>query len=286
MQLIVKTDTPAAALERVGSKITVRSRYDNFIGGAVGCRRRKGHYFENRTPISGELDLRDRPLHRRGHREGARRRARRRRRLGQDGAGRPRRRPVQDRRPHGGEPAELWPPSRPSTTASRSARRWPPTCRSPSTTSATSPAASAPRKARSRRSTRRRSPTTSTSRSASSARSFPGTSRILMAVWKLAPALAAGNCVVLKPAEQTPMSIMVLMDLIGDLLPPGVLNVVNGFGVEAGKPLASEPAHRQDRLHRRDDDRPPHHAVRVGEHHPRHAGAGRQVAEHLLRRRA
>ena len=61
---------------------------------------------------------------------------------------------------------------------------------------------------------------------------------ILMAAWKLAPALAAGNCVVLKPAEQTPMSIMVLMDLIGDMLPPGVLNVVNGFGVEAGKPLA------------------------------------------------
>jgi aldehyde dehydrogenase len=59
-----------------------------------------------------------------------------------------------------------------------------------------------------------------------------------MAVWKLAPALAAGNCVVLKPAEQTPMSIMVLMDLVGDILPPGVLNVVNGFGVEAGKPLA------------------------------------------------
>ncbi len=62
---------------------------------------------------------------------------------------------------------------------------------------------------------------------------------ILMAAWKLAPALAAGNCVVLKPAEQTPASIMVLMDLVGDLLPPGVLNVVNGFGLEAGKPLAS-----------------------------------------------
>lgn len=61
---------------------------------------------------------------------------------------------------------------------------------------------------------------------------------ILMAVWKLAPALGAGNCVVLKPAEQTPMSIMVLIEVIGDLLPPGVLNVVNGFGVEAGKPLA------------------------------------------------
>ena len=60
-----------------------------------------------------------------------------------------------------------------------------------------------------------------------------------MATWKLAPALAAGNAVVLKPAEQTPASIMLLMELIADLLPPGVLNVVNGFGVEAGKPLAS-----------------------------------------------
>jgi aldehyde dehydrogenase len=64
---------------------------------------------------------------------------------------------------------------------------------------------------------------------------------LLMACWKLAPALAAGNCVVLKPAEQTPVSILILMELIGDLLPPGVLNIVNGFGVEAGKPLASNP---------------------------------------------
>jgi aldehyde dehydrogenase len=62
---------------------------------------------------------------------------------------------------------------------------------------------------------------------------------LLMAAWKLAPALAAGNCVVLKPAEQTPTSILVLMELIQDILPPGVVNVVNGFGVEAGKPLAS-----------------------------------------------
>ncbi|MGI4950829.1 MAG: aldehyde dehydrogenase [Janthinobacterium lividum] len=61
---------------------------------------------------------------------------------------------------------------------------------------------------------------------------------ILMAVWKLAPALAAGNCVVLKPAEQTPMGIAVLVEMIADLLPPGVLNLVQGFGVEAGKPLA------------------------------------------------
>ncbi|MEL6215254.1 MAG: aldehyde dehydrogenase, partial [Pseudomonadota bacterium] len=62
---------------------------------------------------------------------------------------------------------------------------------------------------------------------------------ILMAVWKLAPALAAGNCVVLKPAEQTPASILVLMEMLADLLPAGVVNVVNGFGLEAGKPLAS-----------------------------------------------
>ncbi len=64
---------------------------------------------------------------------------------------------------------------------------------------------------------------------------------LLMAVWKLAPALAAGNCIVLKPAEQTPMAIMALMELIGDIIPPGVLNVVNGFGTEAGKPLAVSP---------------------------------------------
>jgi aldehyde dehydrogenase len=62
---------------------------------------------------------------------------------------------------------------------------------------------------------------------------------ILMAAWKLAPALGAGNCVVLKPAESTPISIMVLAELIADLLPPGVLNIVNGFGREAGMPLAS-----------------------------------------------
>ncbi len=64
---------------------------------------------------------------------------------------------------------------------------------------------------------------------------------LLMATWKLAPALAAGNCVVLKPAEQTPASIMVLMEPIADVLPAGVLNVVNGFGLEAGKPLAKSP---------------------------------------------
>lgn len=62
---------------------------------------------------------------------------------------------------------------------------------------------------------------------------------LLMAVWKIAPALAAGNCIVLKPAEQTPASIMLWAELVADILPPGVLNIVNGFGLEAGKPLAS-----------------------------------------------
>ena len=64
---------------------------------------------------------------------------------------------------------------------------------------------------------------------------------LLMATWKLAPALASGCCTVIKPAEQTPASIMVLMELIGDLIPAGVVNVVNGFGIEAGKPLAQSP---------------------------------------------
>jgi aldehyde dehydrogenase len=62
---------------------------------------------------------------------------------------------------------------------------------------------------------------------------------LLMATWKIAPALAAGCCTVVKPAEQTPVSIMVLMELIGDILPPGVLNIVNGYGIEVGKPLAT-----------------------------------------------
>ena len=62
-----------------------------------------------------------------------------------------------------------------------------------------------------------------------------------MAAWKLAPALAAGNCIVLKPAEQTPVSILLVLELIQDILPPGVLNVVNGFGAEVGRPLATSP---------------------------------------------
>src|SRR5690606_26223243 len=68
---------------------------------------------------------------------------------------------------------------------------------------------------------------------------------LLMATWKLAPALAAGNAVVLKPAAQTPASILLLVELVADLLPAGVVNVVNGFGTEAGRPLASNPRVRK-----------------------------------------
>lgn len=70
---------------------------------------------------------------------------------------------------------------------------------------------------------------------------IPWNFSVLMAAWKLAPALAAGNCIVLKPAEQTPAAIMVLMEAIADLLPAGVLNIVNGFGAEVGAPLARSP---------------------------------------------
>ncbi|WP_179300304.1 aldehyde dehydrogenase [Pseudothioclava arenosa] len=70
---------------------------------------------------------------------------------------------------------------------------------------------------------------------------IPWNFSILMAAWKLAPALAAGNCIVMKPAEQTPAAILVLMEVIADLLPPGVLNIVNGFGGEVGSALARSP---------------------------------------------
>ena len=107
---------------------------------------------------------------------------------------------------------------------------------------------------------------------------------ILMAIWKLAPALAAGNAVVLKPAEQTPASILVLIELIADLLPPGAEHRQR-FRRGGRQAAGVEQAYPQDRLHRRDHHRPADHAVRVGEPHPGHPGAGRQEPEHLLRRR-
>ena len=107
---------------------------------------------------------------------------------------------------------------------------------------------------------------------------------ILMAVWKLAPALAAGNCVVMKPAEQTPWSILKVVELIGDLLPAGVLNIVNGFGVEAGKPLASSP--RIAKIAFTGETTTGRLIMQyASQPHPGHPGARRQEPQHLLRQR-
>jgi aldehyde dehydrogenase len=106
---------------------------------------------------------------------------------------------------------------------------------------------------------------------------------LLMAAWKLAPALAAGNCVVIKPAEQTPLDPGVA-ELIGTSCRPAC-STSSTASASRRQAAGLQPAHRQDRLHRRDDDRPADHAVRLGEPHPGDAGARRQVAQHLLRRR-
>ena len=109
---------------------------------------------------------------------------------------------------------------------------------------------------------------------------------LLMAAWKVAPALAAGNCTVLKPASPTPWSILKLAEVIGDMLPPGVLNIVNGPGAEIGKALATNKRIAKIAFTGETDHRSADHAVRRPEHHPLDDGARRQVAEHLLRRRA
>ena len=108
---------------------------------------------------------------------------------------------------------------------------------------------------------------------------------LLMAAWKLAPALAAGCCVVMKPAEQTPASVLVLMELIGDLFPAGTINIVNGFG-RSGRSARDQQAHREDRVHRLDAGRQAHPARGGRQPDPVDGRTGRQELEHLLRRRA
>ena len=137
----------------------------------------KGQYFENPSPVTGQASPRS-PGRTAEDIELALDAAHGAKRAwGKTSRHRARQHPEQDRRPHRGEPRVAWRSPRPGTTASRSARPWPPTSRWPSTTSATSPARSGPRRAASPRSTTTPSPTTSTSRSASSARSSRGTSR-------------------------------------------------------------------------------------------------------------
>ena len=108
---------------------------------------------------------------------------------------------------------------------------------------------------------------------------------ILMATWKLAPALAAGNAVVLKPAEQTPASILYLMSLIGDLLPRRGPQRGQRIRRRGGQAAGVEQPDRQDRVHRRDHHRAADHAVRVAEPDSGDVGVGRQEPEHLLLRR-
>jgi aldehyde dehydrogenase len=236
MQLIVRPETPGAALERVGAKIKIRSRYDNFIGGAW-VPPVKGQYFENLTPISGEVVC----TISRSTAEDIEKAL--------DAA-------------HAAAPA--WGKTAPTERAAlllKIADRMEANLAELATVETIDNGKPI------RETTAADLPLAidhfryfaSCVRAQEGALSeiddttiayhyheplgvvgqiIPWNFPLLMAAWKVAPALAAGNCVVLKPAEQTPMAIMVLMDLIGDLLPTGVLNVVNGFGIEAGKPLA------------------------------------------------
>jgi aldehyde dehydrogenase len=239
MQLNVNIDTPESALERVGGKINIRKRYDNFIGG-TWVPPAKGQYFENRTPISGAVVC-----------EIARSTA-------ED---------IETALDAAHVAAATWGKTAPAERAAilnKIADRLEANLAEVATVETIdngkpireTMAADLPLAVDHIRyfaaCIRAQEGSLSEIDETTIAYHFheplgvvgqiiPWNFPILMAIWKLAPALAAGNCVVLKPAEQTPMSIMVLMDLIGDLLPPGVLNVVNGFGVEAGKPLASNP---------------------------------------------
>jgi len=239
MQLIVNPETPSSALARVGQTIKIRSRYDNYIGGQW-VPPTKGQYFENRTPISGELIN-----------EIARSTA-------ED---------IEKALDAAHAIAEKWGKTSPAERAAilnKIADRMEahlPALATVETIDNGKPiretmAADLPLAVDHFRyfasCIRAQEGALSEIDETTIAYHYheplgvvgqiiPWNFPILMAVWKLAPALAAGNCVVLKPAEQTPFSIMALVELVGDLLPPGVLNVVNGFGVEAGKPLAQNP---------------------------------------------
>ncbi|MEE9547448.1 MAG: aldehyde dehydrogenase [Hyphomicrobium sp.] len=239
MQLIVNTETPSSALERVSGRINIRNRYDNFIGGAW-VPPAQGRYFENLTPISGEVVC-----------EIARSTA-------ED---------IETALDAAHVAAPTWGKTSPADRAAvllKIADRMEAHLAELATVETIdngkpireTTAADLPLAIDHFRyfasCIRAQEGSISEIDETTVAYHFyeplgvvgqiiPWNFPILMATWKIAPAIAAGNCVVMKPAEQTPMSLMVLMDLIGDLLPPGVLNVVNGFGIEAGKPLASNP---------------------------------------------
>ena len=230
----------AAHLKSLERQIPLRSRYENFIGGKWVAPL-KGGYFDNISPTTGAGDLPDSAL------PGARTSSGRsmpHMPLPTSGAARPS--PSGPARSTGSPTAwsstcRSWPPSRPTTTASRFARPTSPISRWRSIISAISRAACAPRRARSVELDDDTVAYHYHEPLGVVGQIIPWNFPILMAAWKLAPALAAGNAVVIKPAEQTPLSLLVFAELIQDMLPPGVLNIVNGFGLEAGKPLASSP---------------------------------------------
>ena len=276
--------TRYAAPGTEGAIVSYQSRYDHWIGGEYVPPAR-GQYFENPTPVNGQpftevargtaedveraLDAAHAAAPGWGRTSAAER------------AGDP-----AARSPTGWSRTwRSWRSRRAGRTASRYGRPWRPTSRWPSTTSATSRAPSAPRRAR-----------CSEIDDDTVAYHFheplgvvgqiiPWNFPILMATWKLAPALAAGNAVVLKPAEQTPASIHFWLSLVADLLPPGVVNIVNGFGVEAGKPLASSP--RVAKVAFTGETTTGRLIMQYASENMQagHAGTRRQEPEHLLRRR-
>ncbi len=239
MQLIVTPETPASALERVGGQIKVRNRYDNFIGGEWVAPV-KGQYFDNPTPISGEIIC---------------------------SVARSTAEDIEKALDAAHAAAPAWGKASPTERAAvlfKIADRLEANLADLATIETIdngkpireTMAADLPLAVDQIRyfasCIRTQEGSLSEIDETTIAYHYheplgvvgqiiPWNFPMLMAVWKIAPALAAGNCVVLKPAEQTPMGIMVIVDLIADLLPPGVLNVVNGFGIEAGKPLASNP---------------------------------------------
>ena len=267
MQLIVKTDTPATALQRVGQKISIRNRYENFIGGGW-VPPAQGRYFENITPISGEVVC-----------EIARSTA-------ED---------IEKALDAAHAAAGAWGKTAPAARADvliKIADRMEENLTELAvvetidngkpireTMAADLPLAIDhfryfaelhPRAGgfalRDRRDTvayHFHEPLGVVGQI------IPWNFPILMAAWKLAPALAAGNCVVLKPAEQTPLQHHGADGAHRRPAAAGRAQRRQRLRRRGRQAARLQPAHRQDRVHRRDDDRPPHHAVRVREHHPR-----------------
>ncbi len=114
---------------------------------------------------------------------------------------------------------------------------------------------------------------------------IPWNAPLMQSACKVGPALAAGNTIVLKTAEQAPLGVLRVFELMQEVLPPGVANVISGFGEEAGKPLCEHPAGAKDLVHRFKRGRRPDHALRRRQVHLRHGGAWRQEPEHRHARR-